>query len=41
VIATNFATFSIPRGLYGPDFSGETFRLLKEKEECEIGDIIA
>jgi hypothetical protein len=37
VIATNFAIFSIPRGLYGPDFPGETFHVLKEKEERSLG----
>jgi hypothetical protein len=25
-------------GLYGPDFPGETFRVLKEKEEKQYGE---
>ncbi len=27
-----------PKNVYGPDFPGETFRLLKEKEEGEYGE---
>jgi len=27
-----------PKDLYGPDFRGETFRVLKEKEEKQYGD---
>jgi hypothetical protein len=28
-----------PKDVYGPDFSGETFRVLKEKEEeCQYGE---
>jgi hypothetical protein len=26
-----------PKDMYGPDFPGETFRVLKEKEERQIG----
>ena len=27
-----------PKGIYGPDFPGETFRVLKEKEEKQYGE---
>jgi len=27
-----------PKDVYGPDFPGETFRVLKEKEEREYGE---
>ena len=27
-----------PKGIYGPDFPGETFRVLKKKEEREYGE---
>lgn len=27
-----------PKGIYGPDFPGETFRGLKEKEEKQYGE---
>ena len=27
-----------PKDVYGPDFSGETFRVLKEKEEKILGE---
>jgi len=27
-----------PKDVYGPDFSGETFRILKKKEENEYGE---
>jgi len=27
-----------PKEVYGPDFPGETFRVLKEKEEKQYGD---
>jgi len=36
--ATSFAIFVIPKGLYGLDFSGETFRVVKEKEEKQYGE---
>jgi len=27
-----------PKDVYGPDFPGETFRVLKEKEEKQYGE---
>ena len=27
-----------PKDVYGPDFPGETFRVLKEKEEKQFGE---
>jgi len=28
----------VPKDVYGPDFPGETFRVLKEKEEKQFGE---
>jgi len=32
-----WSTFNL-KGIYGPDFPGQTFRVLKEKEEREFGE---
>jgi len=36
----NFAISSIPRVYMAPDFSGETFRILKEREERGYGEYL-